>query len=161
MKKVILVPALLGVMGIGGILAVAGGDIVGSANSAKVLAKSEIEKKVLAEVDGKITEMEFEVEGSISVYEVEVVTLEEEYDLKFNAITGDLLKKTKDYHDDYDDIKRSNLNAFSSTTSTNQSTSTPSKASITTSSATQNDDDRYDDDRYDDDIDDDDDRYDD
>lgn len=157
MKKIILVPALLGVMGIGGIIAVSGENIVGSANTSKVLTKSEIEKKALAEVKGNIVEIDFDIEGSRKVYEVEVVTADAEYDLKFDALSGKLLKKTKDDHDD--DIRNT-----ASTTSTNSNTSMNSsdstQASATNNQQTQIDDldDRYDDDLYDDDLDD---RYDD
>ncbi|MDN4494912.1 PepSY domain-containing protein [Ureibacillus aquaedulcis] len=156
-------------MGIGGIIAVSGENIVGSADTSKVLTKSEIEKKALAEVKGKITEIDFDTEGSRKVYEVEVLTAETEYDLKFDAVTGELLRKTKDDH--YDDDRNANTN-----TSTNNSinTNTSTNNSINTNGTTQapstnqqnqddNYDDRYDDDHDDDDDDDsyDDDRYDD
>lgn len=39
MKKIILVPALLGIMSIGGVIAVSGDNLVGSANSSKELTK--------------------------------------------------------------------------------------------------------------------------
>ncbi|MFC7687398.1 PepSY domain-containing protein [Ureibacillus sp. GCM10028918] len=156
MKKIVLVPALLGVMGIGGIIAVTGGNIVGSADTPKVLTKSAIEKKALAEVKGKITEIDFDTEGSRKVYEVEVVTAEAEYDLKFDALTGELLKKTKDDHND-DDDRNSNTNPSTTTTINTKGTT---QANSATNQPTQDDnyDDRYDDDRYDDDFDD---RYDD
>ncbi|MCP1146144.1 PepSY domain-containing protein [Lysinibacillus endophyticus] len=96
MKKIILVPALLGVMGIGGLVALGDGNIIGSANSADILSKSEIEKKALKEVNGKITELEYEKEGLKSFYEVEVTTSDAEYDLLFDAQTGELLKKHKE-----------------------------------------------------------------
>ncbi|RTQ93641.1 PepSY domain-containing protein [Lysinibacillus telephonicus] len=107
MRKVILVPALLGVMGIGGIIAVAGGNIVGSADSPKKLSASEIEKKALAEVNGTITDFEFEREGTRSYYEVEIITSDAEYDLKFDAFTGELLKKRKERLEKDDIIKAS------------------------------------------------------
>jgi len=159
MKKIILVPALLGVMGIGGIIAVAGGEIVGSADTSKVLTKSQIEKKVLAEVDGKITEIDFDKEGLISLYEVEVVTSEAEYDLKFDAFTGELLKKKID---EVYTVK----NAAKSTTTTKTSASTNTSTKSNSTMKDNNRDDWEDDDRYDDlddldDLYDDDDRYDD
>mgnify|MGYP001196912262 CR=1 FL=1 len=96
MKKIILVPALLGVMSIGGLIAVGDGNIIGSANNSNILSKSEIEKKALKEVNGVITELEYEQKGLKSYYEVEVITRDAEYDLLFDAQTGKLLKKQKE-----------------------------------------------------------------
>lgn len=96
MKKIILVPALLGVMGIGAALAVSGGNLTGSANNQKVLTLDAIENKALAEVNGTIRDIEYAKVGTKNYYEVEVVTADAEYDLKFDAVTGELLKKKKD-----------------------------------------------------------------
>lgn len=102
MKKIILVPALLGVMGIGGVMAAVGGNLIGSADSSNLLSVSEIEKKAIQVVDGKIKDIELEKEGKKSYYEVDIVTDDFEYDLKFDAFTGELLKKKKDDRDDDD-----------------------------------------------------------
>lgn len=156
MKKIILVPALLGIMSIGGVIAVSGDNLVGSADSSKELTKNEIEKKALAEVevDGKITEIELEKEGAALLYEVEIVTADAEHDLKFNALTGELLKKTKD------NIKKSKPN-------TNINSNSASKDHPVPYQYSHGDDDDFndddDDDWYDDDFDyndDDDNRYD-
>ncbi|RUL49344.1 PepSY domain-containing protein [Lysinibacillus antri] len=169
MKKIILVPALLGVMGLGGVIAVAGGNIVGSANQANVLTKVEIEKKALDVVQGKITELEFENEGTKSYYEVEIVTSDAEYDLKLDAFTGDLLRKKKEpiipTQTNTTNVKSDNVNDEN----TNHTNSNQSKQTITTTApnvssqprVNDDGDDRYDDDRYEDDDDDqyDDDRY--
>lgn len=170
MRKVILVPALLGVMGIGGVIAVAGGNIVGSADSPKKLSASEIEKKALAEVNGTITDFEFEREGTRSYYEVEIITSNAEYDLKFDAFTGELLKKRKERLEKDDIIKASykqvltnntadanlNDNRDDSTSAKNSTVSQSSKATAGNESTNQKsavqprvDDDYYDDDRYD------------
>lgn len=131
MKKVILVPALIGVMGIGGLIAVAGNNTINaeaesvnksyvmddeSSNFKQVVKSTEqtskperlsaeaIEKKALEIVkDGIITELEFEREGKWSYFEVEVLTKEAEYELKLDAFTGELLEKEIDFHDDEDD----------------------------------------------------------
>ena len=97
MKKVILVPALLGVMGIGGIIAVAGESLVGSASE---LSAEQIKEKALNEVNGKIKEFEIEKEGNKKYYEIEIVTKDAEYELKYDASTGDLVRKHKDDLDD-------------------------------------------------------------
>ncbi|QCR33896.1 PepSY domain-containing protein [Lysinibacillus sp. SGAir0095] len=161
MKKIILVPALLGVMGIGGIIAVAGGNIVGSADTSVVLTKSQIEKKALAEIEGKITEIVFDKEGLLNVYEVEIVTADAEYDFKFDATSGELLKKRKD--DEYHDVKNSNTNASTNTNTESNSTIQEDDGDDWYDDDQYDDDDDQDnlDDRYDDDDHDDDDRYDD
>ena len=104
MKKRILVPVILGVMGIGGLTAIAIEEI-GYASNEKTLTFEEIEKKVLSEVDGVVTDIDFETIGIKSYYEVEVITGEEEYELKLDAISGELLRKTKEPVD-YEDLKQ-------------------------------------------------------
>ncbi|WP_052124233.1 PepSY domain-containing protein [Ureibacillus manganicus] len=115
MKKIVLVPALIGVMGIGGLIAVAGNNTFEAANIVEEPVKSseqvrlsveEIEKKALELVNGDgavITDIEFESEGKWSHFEVEIVTKEAEYELKFDAFTGELLEKEVDRQDDDDD----------------------------------------------------------
>ncbi|MEK9199739.1 PepSY domain-containing protein [Ureibacillus sp. FSL E2-3493] len=174
MKKVILVPVLLGVMGIGGIIAVTGGNITGSANAEK-LTTSEVEKKALAEVKGTIRDIEFETGVTRSYYEVEVITDDAEYDLKLDAFSGELLKKTKERLDYDDTIQNTQTNTNTNTNTTNSAKNSNVNASTKAPKQNNNvyDDNRYDDyyddldDRYDDDLDDryddddDDDRYDD
>ena len=186
MKKVVLVPTLLGVMGIGGFIAIVGGDLISSANSSEKLTVEQIEKKALQAVNGRITELEFEKEGTRSFYEVEVTTKDAEYDLKFDALTGELLKKDKDLLDlddrrdgDFDDNPTSQNTIVNSvmvddqddkqveqpvktqsTTATQKTETQKSTNPTPTKVVVTYDDDLYDDDRYDDDLYDDD-RYDD
>lgn len=125
MKKIVLVPALMGVMGIGGLIAVAGNNTINAesvnnlddnfkVNSVAATEKSSanqerltveaVEKKALELVaDGIITDLEFEREDGWNYFEVEVLTKEAEYDLKLDAFTGELLEKEVDHHDDEDD----------------------------------------------------------
>ena len=106
MKKVIVIPALLGAMGIGGALALSS-NLVGSADSSasdsNILSVAEVKKKALETVNGKIVEIEKEKEGSRTYYEVEIETKDAEYELKIDALTGDVLKNKKELHDDDDD----------------------------------------------------------
>lgn len=95
MKKIILVPALLGVMGIGAIFAVTNGDLTGSAN--KVLTVDEIQKKALAEVNGAILDVQLDKSSLQSYYQVNVAKADETYDLIFDAKTGELLNKDNNY----------------------------------------------------------------
>lgn len=80
--------------------------VVEAPSEQKRLSVEEIEKKALAFVSGDgavVTDFEFESEGKWSHYEVEVITKEAEYELKLDAITGELLHKEVDRHDDDDD----------------------------------------------------------
>jgi len=114
MKKIILIPAFVGVLGIG---AVIGSTtlLIGDAEEKKVLTMQEIEKKALAVVNGTVADIEFDQNRYRSIYEVEMHTETEEYDLKFDAFTGKLLKQKKELRDsdDMDDY---------STTATNKTT---------------------------------------
>ena len=105
MKKRILVPAIIGVMGIGGLMTIALEETSFASND-KILTIEEVKKKALAEVDGTITDIDFEKSSFKNYYEVEIITDETEYDLKLDATSGKLLKKEKeplDYDDDNDD----------------------------------------------------------
>lgn len=154
MKKIILVPALLGVMGIGAALAVSGGNLTGSANNQKVITLDVIEKKALAEVNGTIRDIEYGKVGTKNYYEVEVFTADAEYDLKFDAVTGELLKKKKDTKNlddrveaivgnDGDDKQQSTQSAR--TTQNNTNATSKSAATTTPQVVTNNDDDDNDD----------------
>lgn len=120
MKKRILVPAILGVMGIGGAFAVYGDQLIGSANNDNVLTLEQIEQKALKEVNGTIQDIEFERNVMTSYYDVEVATADAEYDLKFDANTGKLLVKNKDWLD-FDDRYEDD---FEKNTAISQNTST-------------------------------------
>lgn len=102
MKKIILIPALVGVLGIGAVIG-STSLLSGNAQENKVLTMQDIEKKALAIVNGTVTDIEFDKERTGDVYEVEITTATEEYDLKFDAYTGELLKQTKEALDDDDD----------------------------------------------------------
>lgn len=128
MKKAILVPAILGVMGIGGAIAVYGDQLIGSANNEKVLTLEQIEQKALAEVKGVIRDVEFDRNAITSYYDVEVVAVDAEYDLKFDAVTGNLLSKKKDWLDFDDDYYESNA----STSQQNVTTINETKVFATT-----------------------------
>nr|WP_106781442.1 PepSY domain-containing protein [Lysinibacillus timonensis] len=188
MKKVILVPLLLGVMGIGGVIALAGGHMVSSASEVSL---AQIKTKALSEVNGTIREVEVERKGNKKYYGIEIVTENAKYDLIYDAATGELVKKQKDeidddlinyknvetvnneksnqYKDDLDDDINENDDKkdkpVSNTQSIQKQTSTtiPKQQTPTTPTPNINNkdddyDDYYDDDLYDDDYED---RYDD
>jgi len=101
MKKIIMIPALVVTLGVGA--AIGSTTLLsGSAQEKKVLSMQEIEKKALAVVDGTVADIELDQNRYRSVYEVEVRTDADEYDLKFDAYTGKLLKQKKERQDDDD-----------------------------------------------------------
>ncbi|WP_369436309.1 PepSY domain-containing protein [Lysinibacillus fusiformis] len=98
-KKIIVIPALVATLGVGTVIG-ATTLLTGNAQEKKVLTMQEIEKKALAVVDGSVTDIEFDENRYRSIYEVEVYTETEEYDLKFDAYTGKLLNQKKELRDD-------------------------------------------------------------
>lgn len=101
MKKIIMIPALVVTLGVGA--AIGSTTLLsGNAQENKVLTIQQIEKKALAIVDGTVADIEFDQNQFRSIYEVEVHTETAEYDLKFDAYTGKLLKQKKERRDDDD-----------------------------------------------------------
>lgn len=94
MKKMMIVPALIGAVVMGSTF-----SSVNSAEAASKLSIEQIEKKALKIVKGTITDIEYENKGSRSYYEVEIVKGMYEYDLKFNPTTGALISKKREYRD--------------------------------------------------------------
>jgi len=101
MKKIIMIPALVVTLGVGAAIG-STALLSGSAQEKKILSMQEIEKKALAVVDGTVADIELDQNRNRSVYEVEVHADKEEYDLKFDAYTGKLLKQKKERQDDDD-----------------------------------------------------------
>ena len=102
MRKIILIPALVGVLGIGAVIG-STSLLSGKAEESKVLTMQEVEQKALEIVNGTVTNVEFDKEYTGDVYEVEIKTETEEHDLTFDAYTGELLKQKKEALDDDDD----------------------------------------------------------
>lgn len=96
-----MIPALVVTLGVGA--AIGSTTLLsGNAQENKVLTIQQIEKKALAIVDGTVADIEFDQNQFRSIYEVEVHTETAEYDLKFDAYTGKLLKQKKERRDDDD-----------------------------------------------------------
>lgn len=123
MKKIVIVSVLLGAMGIGGAIALSS-NLIGSADDSDIISMAEAEKKALEAVNGKIVEIEKEKEGTKIFYEIEVETKDAEYELKIDALSGEIVKKTKgpltantgvpkddDDDDDQDDMKSNTQNS--------------------------------------------------
>ncbi|MFJ7698160.1 PepSY domain-containing protein [Lysinibacillus fusiformis] len=114
MKKIIMIPALVVTLGVGAAIG-STALLSGSAQEKKILSMQEIEKKALAVVDGTVADIELDQNRNRSVYEVEVHADKEEYDLKFDAYTGKLLKQKKERQDDDDKEWVNEVNANTAT----------------------------------------------
>ncbi|NYF23318.1 PepSY domain-containing protein [Sporosarcina sp. JAI121] len=101
MKKWMTIPALAGVLVIGGV-AMAGNTGHGLAATPKgLLTIEEAEAIAVKSVDGKVTQIELDREKSGDIYEVEVKSDGVEYDLDIDAKTGNVLRTDSD--DEFDD----------------------------------------------------------
>lgn len=94
MKKTIIALAITGSIVISGVVAVAAQN----SNKQDVLSSQEISKKALSYVKGKVYKIELEQEKSGPVYEIDVKGTKAEYELKLDAKTGELLKKSTKYN---------------------------------------------------------------
>ena len=102
MKKWMIIPALAGVLIIGGV-AVAGNAGHSFAATSKGLVTMEEAKAIAVKsVGGTVTGIELDREASGDVYEVEVKSKGFEYDLDIDAKTGKVLRTDKDDNDDDD-----------------------------------------------------------
>ena len=106
MKKWIVIPALVGTTLIGGTVISMNTDFLATADNNTILAVDEVKKIALKEVSGKVTSIELDDDWNRKVYEVEVLTADFDYDLKFDAITGELLKTEKENLDDDDEQEK-------------------------------------------------------
>ena len=130
MKKFLLVPALLGVMGIGAAVTLIPDSFTGSAKaqSTTTLTLEQIKQKALTEVNGTIRDIEYDQKGTKSYYEVDVIATDAEYELKYDAVTGELLQKNKDRLDNTTTTVNKNV---AKTTAIQSQTKEQSKAQVT------------------------------
>lgn len=87
MKKKLLVPVMAGILGTTVILGAT------PSNAADTLTFEEIKAKALAEVNGTVVDFDYEVKGTKSYFEIDIVASSKKYELKYDAVTGNLLKK--------------------------------------------------------------------
>ncbi|HSP22754.1 MAG TPA: PepSY domain-containing protein [Planococcus sp. (in: firmicutes)] len=140
MRKLIYIPAAAGILALGGIAwantdanpaesnvqAESDQDIKADAtqstNQPKFLTFDEASEKALQEVDGKITDIELERDGRVPRFEVDIDKDGYEYDLKLDAVTGEILEQKRekdDTDDDEDDNFTSSEKSSSATASAN------------------------------------------
>lgn len=101
MKKWMMIPALVGVLVIGGVAMAGNAGHSLAATPKGLLTIEEVETIALKTVDGNVTKIELDREKSSDVYEVEVKSDGVEYDLDIDAKTGKVLSTDRD--DDNDD----------------------------------------------------------
>lgn len=109
MKKWMAIPALAGVVALGGMAIGANAeksDVV-LPTTKEFLTIEEVKAIAVKAVGGNVMEIEFERKKSGAMYEVEVKSKGVEYDLDIDAKTGKVLRTDKNNDDDdyYDDDK--------------------------------------------------------
>lgn len=103
MKKWIIIPALAGVLVIGGVAIVGNVGHSLAATSKGLLTMEEAKAIAIKSVGGTVTEIELDREVTGDIYEVEVKSGDFEYDLDIDAKTGEVLRTDKEQNDDDDD----------------------------------------------------------
>ena len=133
MKKLIYIPAAIGVLAFGGIVfantdanpapAPQQGTVTNNVEAQKTNAQTEgqkefitfdeVSEKALAIANGTITDIELDTDDRRPHYEVDVYHDSYEYDIKFDAVTGEVLeqKRDRDDDDDFDDRSANSSNA--------------------------------------------------
>ncbi|CAM3272164.1 PepSY domain-containing protein [Filibacter tadaridae] len=102
MKKWMMIPALAGVVAIGGVAVATNAEQSLAAEQKGLLTIEEIETIAVKSAGGKVVGIELDRERLGDVYEVEVQSDGIEYDLDIDAKTGEVLRTDKDDMDDDD-----------------------------------------------------------
>lgn len=142
MKKMIYIPAAAGILALGGVAwantdanpqestvqAETATDLKADAsqstNQKQFLTFDEASAKALQEVDGKITDIELDRDDRVPHFEIDIDKGGYEYDLKLDAVTGEILeqKREKDDNDDNDDDRDDNYSSDEKSSSAAAST---------------------------------------
>ena len=109
MKKWLAIPALAGVVVLGGVAMTVGAEKSDIGAVEGFLTIEEAKAKAVEAVGGQVTEIEFEREKSGEKYEIDVKSDGVEYDLDIDAKTGEVLRTKKDDYDDRSDISNEKL----------------------------------------------------
>jgi len=102
MKKWMMIPALAGVLVIGGVAVAGNAGHSFAATPKGLLTMEEAEAIALKSVDGDVTKIELDREKSGAIYEIEIKSGGIEYDLDIDAKTGKVVRTDKDDNDDDD-----------------------------------------------------------
>lgn len=105
MKKWMLIPALAGVVAIGGVALA--NDSVSSTEASKnqFITLQKAKELALQKVDGVVTDIELEKDDNRYYYDIELQDDKFEYDVEVDAVTGKIIKFEKDYDDDKNHIQ--------------------------------------------------------
>lgn len=103
MKKWMMIPALAGVLVIGGVAVAGNAGHSFAATPKGLLTMEEAEAIAVKSVGGTVTGIELDRELVGDIYEVEVKTNGFEYDLDIDAKTGKVLRTDKENDNDNDD----------------------------------------------------------
>lgn len=134
MKKLIYIPAAIGVLAFGGIVFAntdanpapvpQPGTVTNNVEAQKTTAQpngaeefitfDEVSKKALEIVNGKITDIELDTDDGRPHYEVDVYHDSYEYDIKFDAVTGEVLEQKRNRDDNDDDFDDRSSNSAAS-----------------------------------------------
>jgi len=109
MKKWLAIPALAGVVVLGGVAMTVGAEKSDIGAVEEFLTIEEAKAKAVEAVGGKVTEIEFEREKSGEKYEIEVKSDGVEYDLDIDAKTGEVLRTKQDDYDDRSHLSNEEL----------------------------------------------------
>ncbi|MBO0586740.1 PepSY domain-containing protein [Sporosarcina sp. E16_8] len=100
MKKWMMIPALAGVLVIGGVAMAGSAGQSFAATQKGLLTMEEAEAIALKSVNGDVTKIELDREKSGATYEIEIKSGGFEYDLDIDAKTGEILRTEKDNDND-------------------------------------------------------------
>lgn len=115
MKKTIYVATTVGVLAFGGIVYANTDSTVNDASNApasnqnsaeNLMSFEEISEKALEVADGKITDIELDANRNSPHYEVDVLHDGYEYDLKLDAVTGEVLNENREKENGDDDSEK-------------------------------------------------------
>lgn len=139
MKKIIYIPAVAGILALGGVAWAntdanpqestvqaenttdLKADTSQSKNQKQFLTFDEASVKALQEVDGKITDIELDRDDRVPHFEIDIDKDGYEYDLKLDAVTGEILEQKRG-KDDNDDDRDDNYSSDGKSSSTAAST---------------------------------------
>ncbi|MHA6260463.1 PepSY domain-containing protein [Sporosarcina sp. CAU 1771] len=100
MKKWMMIPALAGVVALGGVALVANADKADNWLTESYVSVQDVEKKAVEAVGGIVTDIELDSEDEGFIYEVDVQVDEIEYELDIDAVSGEVLRTKQDDDDD-------------------------------------------------------------
>ncbi|KAF0817917.1 hypothetical protein KIS4809_3101 [Bacillus sp. ZZV12-4809] len=100
MNKKFAVISMAGAILLGGAVAAGAADTNGKEAVQDVISIEEAKKIALSEAEGKVESIELEREKGKQVYEIDVDNGKEDFDIKINALDGEVISVKKEQDDD-------------------------------------------------------------